>query len=103
VAEYTDLDGGTLLPALIATGVWLGVGAGLDVYLVTHKKHVITDVLRTAPGTLFLAVLCLHVANVLGKADPFRAAAAALTKKQVAAVAAAAVAIPALSDALTGE
>jgi hypothetical protein len=48
-------------------------------------------------------VLCLHVANVLGKADPFRAAAAALTKKQVAAVAAAAVAIPALSDALTGE
>lgn len=72
----------TYRPALVATGLWLGVGAGLDAYLVaTHKERVITDVLRTKPGMVFMTVLSLHVANILGKADPFRFAAAAINKK----------------------
>lgn len=72
----------TYRPALVATGLWLGVGAGLDAYLVaTHKERVITDVLRTKPGVVFMTVLSLHVANVLGKADPFRFAATAINKK----------------------
>jgi hypothetical protein len=68
--------------ALAATGVWLGVGAGLDAYLVaTHKECVITDILRTKPGMALMGVLCLHVVNWLGPADPFRAAAKALSTK----------------------
>ena len=81
--EFTDLSDGDILPALVATGVWLAVGAALDVYLVsTNKSHVITDVLRTRPGKVFLGVLCLHVANLLGKADPFSAAAYVIRTKR---------------------
>lgn len=81
--EFTDLDTGNIVPALVATGVWLAVGAALDMYLVsTNKSHVITDVLRTKPGRAFLAVLCLHVANVLGKADPFSAVAYVVKTKR---------------------
>ncbi len=77
--EFTAIDEGNIVPALVATGVWLAVGAALDVYLVsTNKSHVITDVLRTKPGKAFLIVLGLHVANILGKADPFSAAAYAI-------------------------
>lgn len=63
-------------PALVATGLWLGIGAGLDAYLVaTHKERFITDVLRTKAGKLFMITLGLHVLNRLGPADPFRFAA----------------------------
>lgn len=82
------MDGSTVQPresyrhALVATGVWLGVGAGLDAYLVaTHKDRVITDVLRTKPGMVFMTLLSLHVANVLGRVDPFRFAARAISNK----------------------
>lgn len=69
-------------PALIATGVWLGVGAGLDAYLVaTHKEHFITDILRTKPGMFFLTLLGLHVVDRLGPIDPFRFAAGAIANK----------------------
>lgn len=95
--EFTALDEGTIIPALVATLVWLGMGAALDVYLVrSRRSHLITDVLRTKPGKLFLAVLCLHVANILGPADPFRAVAGVIHTKQV-------VIVPELTDALTGE
>lgn len=68
--------------ALVATGLWLGMGAGLDAYLIaTHKERVITDVLRTKPGMVFMTVLCLHVANVLCPVDPFRIAAKAIGNK----------------------
>lgn len=103
MAGSTELDADDFLPAIIATGVWLSVGAALDVYLVaTNRSRLITDVLRTKPGRAFLAVLCLHVVNVLGRADPFRAAAYVIqTKKGVPTL------VPisdlSLSDALTGE
>ena len=74
--EFTDLESGNIVPALVATGIWLAVGAALDVYLVaTGKKYLITDVLRTKVGKLFLAILGLHVVDVLGRADPFSATA----------------------------
>lgn len=92
--EFTDLDGGSLIPALVATGVWLGVGAALDVYLVTtNKSRYITHVLRTKPGKVFLALLCLHVVDILGKADPFRAAQYVIQAKRV-------VVVPELADTL---
>lgn len=74
---FTELtDDRDLRPALVATGIWLGTGIALDVYLLAKRKEcLITDVLRTKPGKAFLIVLGLHVANCLGKADPFRAAA----------------------------
>lgn len=95
--EFTDLDEGSILPALVATGVWLTVGAALDVYLIsTNKSHAITDVLRTAPGKMFLIVLSLHVANILGRADPFSAAARAVKTKR-------GLPVSSLSDAVTGK
>ncbi len=94
---YTDLDDVNFIPALVATGVWLGIGAALDVYLVaTNKSRLITDVLRTKPGKAFLIVLCLHVVDVLGRVDPFRAAAFAIYARK-------SVSVPELTDALTGE
>lgn len=77
--EYTEPNESNFLPALVATGVWLSVGAALDVYLVaTNKSHLISDVLRTKPGKVFMIVLSLHVMNVLGRADPFSATARAI-------------------------
>lgn len=98
--EFTDLDGGSIVPALVATGIWLGVGAALDAYLVaTNKSHVITDVLRTVPGKAFLVVLGLHVADRLGRADPFRAAAYVIkTRRGVPVLVPVS---PSLTDALT--
>lgn len=80
VNGYTELDVvDNFVPALVATSVWVAVGVALDVYLVsTNRSHLITDILRTKPGKVGLAVLCLHVVNVLGRVDPFRAAAYAL-------------------------
>lgn len=79
---YTELNEDNFLPAIVATGVWLGVGAALDVYLVASKKpRVITDVLRTKPGKVFLTMLCLHVMNALGPVDPFSAAARAIRSR----------------------
>lgn len=97
---FTEVEKVNFVPALVATGVWLGVGAALDAYLVASRKdRVITDVLRTKPGKVFLAVLCLHVANLLGRADPFSAVAAAIRRGEVIIVP-----VPVeLSDALTGE
>jgi hypothetical protein len=68
--------------ALVATGIWLGVGAGLDAYLVaTHKECVITDILRTKPGMAIVGTLFLHVLNCLGPVDPFRYAAKTIGNK----------------------
>lgn len=68
--------------ALVATGIWLSVGAGLDAYLVaTHKERVITDVLRTKPGMALMSILGLHVVNWLGPVDPFRFAAKMINSK----------------------
>ncbi len=93
----TELDDGNIIPAIVATGIWLAVGAALDMYLVSTKKsHVITDVLRTKPGRAFLVVLCLHVVNVLGRADPFSAVAYVIKERQN-------VTLTELADALTGE
>lgn len=61
-----------LAPALIATGVWLGVGAALDVGLVATGRRPMTHFLRTPTGVAFLVVLNLHVADRLGPLDPFR-------------------------------
>lgn len=80
--KFTARTDAAYVPALAATGVWLGVGAALDVYLVaTHKERVITDVLRTKPGKTLLIVLCLHVVNTLGPADPFRFVAGIIANK----------------------
>lgn len=101
---YTDLDD-NFVPALVATGIWLGVGAALDVYLLrSHRSRLITDVLRTKPGRLFLIVLCLHVVNVLGRADPFHAAAYVVqSRKGVPVLVPVSVPAHSLPDALTGE
>lgn len=54
----------------------------LDVLLMVKRKtYLITDVLRTKPGMTFMAILMLHVVNLLGKADPFRAAAGGINKR----------------------
>jgi hypothetical protein len=70
-----------LKPAIIATCVWLTVGAALDAGLVHERRRPITHVLRTPPGVAFLAVLCLHVADLLGPVDPFRVAARLIPKR----------------------
>jgi hypothetical protein len=100
VDEFTDLDAGNIVPALVATGVWLAVGAALDIYLLrSNKSHLITDVLRTPPGKIFLTVLGLHVVDVLGKADPFSGAGRFIkTRRGVVML----VPVPSLSDADTG-
>lgn len=99
--EFTALpDVRDIRPAMVATGIWLGVGVALDVYLIAKRKEcLITDVLRTPPGKVFLAVLGLHVVNCLGKADPFRAAAYLINTRLAKAADTAATA---LTDALPG-
>lgn len=98
---YTELDEDNFLPAIVATGVWLTVGAALDAYLVaTNKSRLITDVLRTKAGRVFLVMLCLHVVNVLGRADPFSAAAYVIkTRKGVPVLVPVSTPTPSLSDA----
>ncbi len=101
MAESIELaDGGSILPAVVATVVWLGVGAALDVYLMVSKRdYVMTDVLRTAPGKVFIGALTLHVANQLGKADPFSATGSFISARLARAATKAA---DALTDALPG-
>jgi hypothetical protein len=101
----TEPNEDNFLPAIVATGIWLGVGVALDVYLVvTNKSRLITDVLRTKFGKMFLTVLCLHVVNVLGRADPFRAAATVIqTKRGALVLVPVSDQNPSLSDAFTGE
>lgn len=77
--EFAVLEPVSIVPAIVATSVWVAVGAAMDIYLVTKNKSVITDVLRTPAGKVLLAVLGLHVVDVLGKADPFKAAGKAVT------------------------
>lgn len=102
---YIELEKDDYRPAVIATGVWLGVGAALDVYLVaTNKSRLITDVLRTKPGRMFLVLLCLHVVNVLGRADPFSAAGRVIrTRKGALVFVPDSSPVPSLSDAFTGK
>lgn len=110
---YTEpADGLDYRSAIIATGVWVGIGLALDAYLVAKgKKYLMTDVLRTKPGKIGLAVLGLHVVNCLGRVDPFRAAAGVINWKVAAATAATAAAAveaveavtPSLTDAQTGK
>lgn len=81
--EFTDPDTGNIVPAIVATCVWAAVGIALDVYLVaTGKSHLMTDVLRTKAGKLALAILGLHVVDVLGRADPFSATAKVIRTRQ---------------------
>lgn len=105
-------DGLDYRSAVIATGVWVGIGLALDAYLVAKgKTYLMTDVLRTKPGKIGLAVLGLHVINCLGRADPFRAAAGVINWRVAAATTAAATAAvevveavtPSLTDAQTGK
>jgi hypothetical protein len=70
-----------LTPALVAAGAWLGFGAALDVILVHEGHRPITHALRTPMGSVFLAVLCLHVADVLGPVDPFRRVAGCIPRR----------------------
>ena len=72
-----------LKPAIIATVAWLTVGAVLDVKLVHDRHRPITHALRTRPGVAFLALLCLHVADLLGPFDPFRVVARAVPRRPV--------------------
>lgn len=80
---YTEqIDVYDFRPALVATGIWVAVGLALDAYLlVTRKDRLITDVLRTKPGRAAMIVLGLHVANCLGRADPFSACASAINRR----------------------
>ena len=77
-AAPTDLK-----PAIIATVLWLGFGAVLDVGLVRDDRRPMTHVLRTPPGVAFLALLCLHVADLLGRFDPFRFVARLIARRPV--------------------
>jgi hypothetical protein len=70
-----------LTPALVAAGAWLAFGAALDVVLVHEGHRPITHALRTPAGSAFLAVLCLHVADVLGPLDPFRRVAGCIPRR----------------------
>jgi hypothetical protein len=70
-----------LTPALVAAAAWLSFGAALDVVLVHEGHRPITHALRTPAGSAFLAVLCLHVADVLGPLDPFRRVAGLIPKR----------------------
>jgi hypothetical protein len=70
-----------LTPALVAAAAWLTFGAALDVVLVHEGHRPITHALRTPAGSAFLAVLCLHVADVLGPLDPFRRAAGCIPRR----------------------
>jgi hypothetical protein len=95
VDGYTEpLDGFNYRPAVVATGAWIGIGLALDAYLLVKRKdRLISDVLRTKPGRAFLVVFVLHIVNVLGRVDPFSAAASVINGR-LAKVA------PALSDVL---
>jgi hypothetical protein len=69
-------------PAIAATGVWIALGLALDAYLLAKRKNrLISDVLRTKPGRVFLVVFVLHIVNVLGKADPFSFAGSKITAR----------------------
>jgi hypothetical protein len=52
---------------------WAFIVSGLiyDVLLAHQKKPLITHVLRTKRGKVFVVLLTLHVFDKLGKADPF--------------------------------
>lgn len=77
-------DGDTYLHAAVATGIWLSTGILLDYYLITtRRKRLISDVFRTRIGKTVLAVFCLHVADRLGRADPFRLAGAMVTARMM--------------------
>lgn len=60
--------------AYLVTAAWLLAGATADVALIRSDRNPITHVLRTPPGIAFLLVFNLHVADVLGRFDPFRLA-----------------------------
>ena len=103
--KFTELNEDSITPAIVATGIWLTVGAVLDIYLVRmNKSYVITDVLRTKPGKIFLTMLCLHVVNVLGQADPFRAIFHVVQRRDnVSVLRPVFVSAHSLSDAFTGK
>lgn len=53
---------------------------GADIVLVRREKQLITDTLRTPAGTFGLIYLLLHVLDVLGPFDLFRAAGRRLSR-----------------------
>lgn len=97
MAGYTErTDVLNYRDAVIATGAWIGVGLALDAYLLIKRKDcLISDVIRTKPGKVFLIVFVLHIVNVLGRVDPFRAAASIVNGRIIKSV-------PVLTDALPG-
>lgn len=80
---YTDqIDVFDYRPAIAATGLWIALGLALDAWLLAKRKdRLISDVLRTKPGRVFLVVFLLHIVNVLGKADPFSFAGSRITAR----------------------
>lgn len=69
-------------PALVATGTWIALGLAFDAYLIARRKNrLISDVLRTKPGKVFLVVFILHIVNCLGKVDPFSYAGSKITAR----------------------
>lgn len=79
-----QIDSDTYLHAAVATGIWISIGLLLDAYLIaTRRERLISDVLRTRPGKTVLAVFCLHVADRLGRADPFRFAGTIVAARMV--------------------
>jgi hypothetical protein len=67
-AERQSLNTAAILTAVIAAEI-----AAVDVWLLRHQRASITEVLRTRTGRATLAVICLHVVDVLGVVDPFSA------------------------------
>lgn len=82
--RYTASTTDDFRHALAATLAWLGLGAILDVYLLIARKEVlISDIMRTGPGFTVLMVFLMHVVNVLGRFDPFRAAAGVVDSRLI--------------------
>lgn len=68
-------------PADLLVGATAAGLLAADAYLYRHQQRLITDCLRTKWGTAVLLVLVAHVTDVLGPADPFRAAARLLARR----------------------
>ena len=65
-----ELDLAAAYVVVVAALAILGIG---DVWLVRKEKGLVTHVLRTPAGLAFLSILLLHVLDVLGPIDPFKA------------------------------
>jgi hypothetical protein len=62
-------------PAALLVGGAAVVLLVADAHLYRHDQRLVTDVLRMPAATVCLVVTTLHVLDVLGPFDPFRAVA----------------------------